>query len=133
MLGEKKIREITKRVLGMSDGADQTEVMVWGTDSALTRFANNYIHQNVLETNATLSVRVVLGKKIGVALTNDLSDEGLRKALDSARTIAEYQRENEDFKSLPTPEDAGSPQRVQFVEATAQATPEMRADGVGAI
>jgi predicted Zn-dependent protease len=132
MLGEKRIEEITKRVLGMSR-ADQTEVMVWGTDSALTRFANNYIHQNVLETNATVSVRVVLGKKIGVALTNDLSDEGLRKAVDSARTIAEYQRENEDFKSLPTPEDAGTPQRVPFIEATAEATPEMRAGGVGAI
>jgi predicted Zn-dependent protease len=117
----------------MSDGTDGTEVMVWGTDSALTRFANNYIHQNVLETNATASVRVVLGKKIGVALTNDLSDDGLRKALESARSIARFQRENDDFRSLPTPEDAGKARGGAFVEATAEATPEMRAGGVGAI
>ena len=132
MLGENKIREIAGRVLGMSE-ADQTEVVVWGTDSALTRFANNYIHQNVLETNATVSARVVLGKKIGVASTNDLSDDGLRRVLENARAIASFQRENADFRSLPTPEEAGTPRPVAFIEATAGATPEIRADGVGVI
>ena len=43
----------------------------------MTRFANNYIHQNVAETNTQVSVRAVVGKKIGVASTNDLSDEAL--------------------------------------------------------
>ena len=73
MLGETRIREIADKVLRLS-GADQTEVMFFGDASQLTRFANNYIHQNVAETNTQVNVRVVLGKKIGVASTNDLSD-----------------------------------------------------------
>ena len=36
-------------------------------DSALTRFANSEIHQNVAETNVTINLRVVVGKRVGVA------------------------------------------------------------------
>lgn len=134
MLGEQAIKKITDKVLGMSQ-AEQTEVVFWGDTSALTRFANNYIHQNVAETNTNVNVRVVIGKKIGVASTNDLSDEGLKKAVDRARTIAQFQLDNQDFKSLPSPQDAGSTAHTGkgFVEATASATPEMRADGAGTI
>lgn len=132
MLGSETIKEITERVLGMS-GADQTEVAFLGGTTALTRFANNYIHQNVLETNTQVTIRVVVGKKIGVASTNDLSDDALGKTLERARTIAGFQLENPDFRSLPTPDEAGSPQHDLFVEGTASATPDMRAAGAGAI
>ena len=60
MLGESAIKKVTDRVLGLSR-ADQTEVMFFGDASQLTRFANNYIHQNVAETNTQVSVRVVHG------------------------------------------------------------------------
>ncbi|HUP27524.1 MAG TPA: TldD/PmbA family protein [Chloroflexia bacterium] len=134
MLGEQAIRQITDKVLALSP-AEQTEVGFWGEANALTRFANNYIHQNVAETNTTVSVRVVVGKKIGIASTNDLSDEGLRRAIDHACTIARYQIDNTDFKSLPTREQAGQSGAVGkgFVEATAAATAELRADGAGVI
>ena len=134
MIGEPAIRKITDKVLAMSP-AEQTEASFYGETNALTRFANNYIHQNVAETNTTVSVRVVVGKKIGIASTNDLSDDGLRKAVDRACTIARFQIDNADFKSLPTPEQAGhagSPGKG-FVEATAAATPERRAEGAGVI
>jgi predicted Zn-dependent protease len=134
MLGQNKIREITDKVLGMSQ-ADQTEVVLYTDRSALTRFANNYIHQNVLESNTNVNIRMVMGKKIGVASTNDLSDEGLRKAVENAATITRFQLENADFKSLPSCEDAGKAESIGrgFVEATASASPETRADGAGAI
>jgi PmbA protein len=132
MLGNEAIREITERVLAMSE-ADQTEVAFLGGTTALTRFANNYIHQNVLETNTQVTVRVVMGKKLGVSTTNDLSEGALRKTLESARTIAGFQRENPDFKSLPTPDQAGTPNNHLYVEATASSTPDLRADGAGAI
>ena len=45
---------------------------------ALTRFANNYIHQNVEETDTSITVRAVLGKKIGVATTDVVTPEGLK-------------------------------------------------------
>src|SRR5829696_6318337 len=103
MLGEQRIKQITDKVLSLSQ-ADQSEVVFYGETSALTRFANNYIHQNVAETNTQVSVRLVMGKKIGVASTNDLSDEGLRKVVENAATITRFQLENSDFKSLPAPD-----------------------------
>ena len=57
--------------------ADQTEVVVIGVDSALTRFANSGIHQNVAERNVQVRVRAIVGKRSGVATTNDLSESAL--------------------------------------------------------
>ena len=49
-------------------------------DSALTRFANSEIHQNVAETNVTINLRFVVGKRVGVASSGRTDDEGLRAA-----------------------------------------------------
>ena len=87
MLGETKVQAIAKQTLAYSS-ADQTEVLVAVKDSGLTRFANSYIHQNVAESNSEVRVRVITGKKIGVAGTNDISEAGLRKVVESAMTIA---------------------------------------------
>ena len=64
MIGESEIKRIGERVLGASR-ADQTEVEVFANDSALTRFANNYIHQNVEHSDVDVRVRAVIGQKIG--------------------------------------------------------------------
>lgn len=130
MLGEQKIRMITNKVLSLST-ADQTEVLFLGEDSGLTRFANSYIHQNVAECNAELRVRVIVGKRIGVASTNDLSDEALQRVVETALTLASFQRENPDFTSLPEP--VPLPEVSGFVERTAAFTPEARAKAVGVI
>ncbi len=130
MLGEKKIREITARVLSLSQ-ADQTEVLVFSDDSQLTRFANSYIHQNVAERNVQVRVRVVLGKRIGVASTNDLSGESLTKVVETAMEVARLQPENPDFISLPEP--APILEVNAFSEATAGFSPQARARAVGKI
>jgi len=61
------------------EGATQAEALVIGGDSALTRFANSEIHQNVAETNANVSLRFVVGKRIGVASSGRVDDESLRR------------------------------------------------------
>ncbi|MGD8463960.1 MAG: hypothetical protein PVI09_08835, partial [Anaerolineae bacterium] len=76
MLGQKRIEQITNAILSRST-ADQTEVVVIASDAYLTRFANSTIHQNVAETDAEVRIRVVLGSRVGVSATNDLSDEAL--------------------------------------------------------
>ncbi len=55
--------------------ADQTEVLFLGKESALTRFAGNVIHQNVVESNVEVRVRAVVGKRIGTASTNQLDQD----------------------------------------------------------
>ena len=77
-------------------------------------------------------MRVVVGKKIGVAATNDVSDSGLKKVVESAATIASFQQENPAFISLPKP-PSSYPQIKAFVERTANATPEQRARGVSIV
>lgn len=130
MLGEARMKEIAKRVLALST-ADQTEVVILGEENQLTRFANSYIHQNVAEKNAQIRVRAVVGKKIGAAITNDLSDEALTQAVESAIEAAKLQRENPDFLSLPSPQPI--PKVEGFVEATAGCTPAERAHAASII
>src|SRR5215469_7200553 len=52
--------------------ADETEVLFSSSDSALTRYTRNEIHENVVESDVSLSVRAVVGKRVGVASTNRL-------------------------------------------------------------
>jgi PmbA protein len=130
MLGEKRIKELTDGILARS-AADQTEVVVLAGDSYLTRFANSTIHQNVAETDTEVRIRVVLGKRVGVATTNNLEDEALAQTLENALAIARLQPENPDFKSLPGPQPIA--EITAFSEATANCSPEQRAKGAGAI
>ncbi len=130
MLGETEMRRIADAVIAGSR-ADQTEVEVFWHNSALTRFANNYIHQNVEQTDVDVRVRAVIGQKIGIASTNEISDEGLAGVAAKAYEIAQRQRENEDFRSLPRPEPV---QRADaWDEATARCGPEERAAVVAQI
>ena len=108
MLGQERIKEITDGILARST-ADQTEVVILAGDSALTRFANSTIHQNVAETDTEVRIRVVLGTRVGVATTNNLDDEALAKALENALAIARLQPENPDFQVAARP--AAHPRR----------------------
>lgn len=130
MLGENELKRVADMVLNLSP-ADQTEVLLMGGDAALTRFANNHIHQNVQETNVTLLVRLVYGQKIGVASGNDLSEQAVRALLKRGEELARHQVDNRDFKSLPVASTA--PRVPAFMERTARCGPEERASVVGAI
>jgi PmbA protein len=100
MLGKKEMRRIAKEALKYSK-ADQQEITIFNDDQALTRFANNYIHQNVRESNTNISVRVAFGKKIGSASTNSLDRQRIKETVAWADRIARFQRDNKDFKTLP--------------------------------
>lgn len=130
MLGETHVQRLLRSALAASP-ADETEASLLVTDEALTRFANNTIHQNVAERDAVLEVRAVFGKRAGTARTNDLSPAGLRRIVQTACEAARHQPENEDFPGLPDP----APMRPvdSFDEAAAGASPEQRAAAVAAI
>src|SRR5579872_3837842 len=77
--------EVTKaaRALGVRD----VEAIVSGSSHALTRFANNTIHQNVAERSVHLSVRVAIDGRTARASTNRMDAEGIRKAVEEAVAI----------------------------------------------
>ncbi len=102
MVGRDVLFWTIDRALECSPG-DQTEVVVRASDSYLTRYTRNYIHQNVGERNSSLTVRVVMGRRIGQASANSLSDQAVRETVAAAARIASLQQSNEEFKSLPGP------------------------------
>jgi predicted Zn-dependent protease len=130
MIGQDELKNLADRAIELSQ-AEQTEIVVVAPHSSLTRFANNYIHQNVEQEDLDVRVRSIVGKKIGVASSNDTSDEGLKKVVDRALNLARHQRDNADFRSLPSPQEIQNADA--FVEATARTGPEERAAVVAQI
>lgn len=134
MREEREVRALCARVLELATvgGATQAEVLFTGTQSALTRFAVNTIHQSVAEDNEQISVRVVLGNRIGVVGTNRLDDAALRDVVRRAIAIASVQPEDPAFVSLPAPEPFPACPSA-YSERTAEYGPDERARGVGVI
>jgi len=110
--------------------AQQTEVMLTEWDSALTRFANNGIHQNVAERNVNVRVRAVKDGKTGVASINQMNEAAAADVLKRAVAIADLQPKSE---VVPVPGPAPVRPVEAWSDATAAATPEERADFVEAI
>ncbi|MBI6546369.1 MAG: hypothetical protein HY692_06210, partial [Cyanobacteria bacterium NC_groundwater_1444_Ag_S-0.65um_54_12] len=103
LLASAEARLLCERILTMSH-ADQTEVLLIGTANQLTRFARNQIHQNVAERNLEIRIRTVFGTQVGVATTNDTSEEALQRTVERACDIAMTGPENPDFNGLPSPD-----------------------------
>ncbi len=125
---------LAERVLDHAEreGATECEALVMAEDAALTRFANSQIHQNVAETNVTINLRFVVGKRVGVASSGRTDDEGVRRLAANAAAIARVVEELDDWGGLPEPtpiEDVPA----GYSRATTDASPELRADGVRAV
>jgi PmbA protein len=110
--------------------AEQTEVLVTEWDNALTRFANNGIHQNVAERDVSVRVRVIKDGKTGVASINQMNEAAASDVLKRAIAIADLQPKGE---LVPMPGPAKAQPVEAWSDATAATTPEERADFVEAI
>ena len=118
--------------LAMHDGVTEAEALVMAEDSALTRFANSEIHQNVAETNVSINLRVVIGKRVGVASSGRTDTEGLRRLADQARAIAGVVEELDDWGGLPGATEIRAVPAA-YSPTTAGASPEFRAEAVRAV
>ncbi len=127
-----RVDELLDAALAVST-AEATEVLYMAEDSALTRFANNQIHQNVREHDAVIQVRVIDRERIGVAATNRLDPEGIRDVVERATAIAERSRPNPRAAIMPEPDGRDHDPELGFVSATAEATADHRAEGVRAV
>ncbi len=138
MLSQTQAVDIFDRIKKLSTG-DEVEVLFSGGRFALTRFANNSIHQNVAEENHVVSVRAVFDKKTARAFTNKFDDESLRQVVRSAESLARVQHPDPDLLPMPDlQEAAGEGARAtqppsRHFDRTAQITPELRAEGVSKI
>ena len=83
LLHERELHQIIETVLRLAKkiGVEETEVHVDEAADALTRFANNAIHQNVAEHGLTVSIRTVLEGRTARATTNRIDEDSLRNAI----------------------------------------------------
>lgn len=123
----------TVRQVARAAGAGDVEVLIADGAEALTRFANNGIHQNMSGRERQLSVRVVAGKRTARALTNALDRAAVERAVAEAMAMARAMEADEDAPPMAGPEEAGSCEAVaRFDEKTAAMGPEQRAAAVAA-
>jgi PmbA protein len=125
---------LAERLLGLAAaaGATEAEVLAMGDDSALTRFANSEIHQNVAEQNLQLSLRFVDGRRVGVVSSNRTDDEGLRHLAERAAAVARNSAELEGWAGLPE-RTSIAPIDAAYSASTAGASPELRAEQARAV
>jgi predicted Zn-dependent protease len=97
-----ELHRIAARVLALSP-ARETEVEISSVAEALTRFANNAIHQNVAEEGLHVSVRVVVRGCTARATTNRTNDEALRQTIATAVQLAKFQPRNPNLLPMPGP------------------------------
>jgi len=124
------LHHLAERVLRLSD-ADETEVHIDFVADALTRFANNTIHQNVAEQTLNVSVRTVFDGRTARASTNKTDDESLRRAVAASATLARSQPKNPDLLPMPGPQTY--PKVNRYFPETAGATPKDRAVAVARV
>jgi predicted Zn-dependent protease len=113
--------------------ADSTELVLLADSTALTRYANSEIHQNVAQYNARVSVRVTVGRAAARLYTNSLDLQELRGAIERAVELAKLQAPNARFQPLPGPEmgyDSPAAPPSSYFQSTADLTAAERAEAV---
>lgn len=127
MIEKERVFEILNKGL-KSSPSDQTELVYTEENFSLTRFAENVIHQNLSRSDHTIMARAVLGKKVGVAVTNRIDEDSIKQVVRTATEIAGFQKDDPDFISLPSSSQA--PAVKGFFKKTSEYSPSDRSKGV---
>src|SRR6202453_3313469 len=122
-----ELEHLADRIIRWSD-ADETEIEIDSVTDALTRFANNTIHQNVAEHMLAISVRAVVDGRTARATTNKTDEESLRRVAAAAATLARHQPENPDLLPMLGPQNYQK--LIRYFPATATENPMDRARAV---
>jgi len=130
LVEERELRRIIETLLRLAKkaGAEEAEAHVDEVDDALTRFANNGIHQNVAEHGFSVSIRTVADGRTARVTTNRLDEDSLRSAIQSSLALAQSQPRDPRLLPLLGKQRYRTVQR--FCKQTAAITPEDRARAV---
>jgi PmbA protein len=139
MLTKEQAGDIFDRIRRFSS-AEEVEAIFTSSRFALTRFANNTIHQNVEEENSVVSIRTNFAGRTARSTANQFDDESLRRAIVASESLARVQAADPELLPMPTAGEADSGDGTadksvrampsRFFEQTAAITPAERADVV---
>jgi PmbA protein len=124
---ERQLHHIGTTVLRLARerGVPETEVHIDESIQALTRFANNTIHQHVAGQDLVVSIRTAVEGRTARVTTNRVDEDALRAAIDDCLSLASHQPK--DSKLLPMPGKQKYRTVRCFHAATAALTAEQRA------
>ena len=129
-LSRQQAEQIFDRVLKYST-AEETEVMITSSNFALTRFANNIIHQNVSEESTVVSIRAVTDGRMARASTNKFDEKSTRQTCEDVLALARLQPPDPQLLPMPGPQTYRAVNR-SFAE-TAELSPATRAATVAGV
>jgi predicted Zn-dependent protease len=129
-LSRQQAEQIFDRVLKYST-AEETEVMITSSEFALTRFANNTIHQNVAEESTVVSVRAVTEGRMARATTNKFDEKSTRRTCEDVLALARLQPPDPELLPMPGPQTYRAVNR--FFPETAELSPATRAETVAGV
>ena len=118
-------RRIAQRLVEMVGDRAEAEAGATTGVSALTRFANSFIHQNVGEEELGVRLRVAADGRVAAGAGNRIDDEGLSRLVEDTLTAASFQPVDPDWPGLAPIADV--PDVDHHDAATAAASPADRA------
>jgi PmbA protein len=130
MLSKQDAENLCQQVLDLC-GNNQAEVLLFEEDNALTRFANNAIHQNVSERNLDIHLRLYQKNSIGMASTNRTDKSALDELATRALANAKASPEDPDDPGLAGPFEYAS--LVAFDQTTGEYSAKQRAQDIGLV
>jgi PmbA protein len=130
MLSQQEAGNLCQQVLDLC-GNNETEVLLFEEDNALTRFANNAIHQNVSERNLNVHLRLYQKNSIGMASTNRTDKSALEELVARATANAKASPEDPDDPGLGGPFEYSSLMPVD--QTTVEYSAEQRAKDISVV
>jgi predicted Zn-dependent protease len=122
---KEEARKILEKALSFSK-ADTCEINLSGYNSGNIRYARNTVSTSGFSSNQSLAVQSSFGKKSGTATIDEFDDASLEKVVRRAEELANLSPENPEFMEPLGPQMYD--ESVSFSEATANITPEYRAE-----
>jgi predicted Zn-dependent protease len=121
----KNIESACEKIFRLARGV-QCEILAETRNSALTRFADNVISQNVATVSTDFSVRLTDNGRTAKVNFNQASEETLQSSIKMGLDILKHQKKDPGLPPLPGPRPlpAGAP---LFFRETAGLDPEYRA------
>lgn len=96
VLSREQAQAIVDRALKLSK-ADAVRVSVNSSRETNLRFADNQMSTSGVTTNSTIRIQSVFGKRKASVVTNDRSDEGLRRAVAQSEALARLAPEDPEY------------------------------------
>jgi predicted Zn-dependent protease len=121
-------QELVAETLEMVSGRAGAEVYADVGTSSLTRFANSFIHQNVSEDVAEVTLKVAASGRVSSSTTTATSPDALKAFVDATLETAEQQPTDAEWPGVGSPTEY--PIVEHWDEATANADPVDRANAI---